>query len=122
MMMSGNPTPFPNEAAPATARDRRVRVRHTQPLKTFCQKGNGDLDQVWWMGNVRNLSGSGIAFIIQHRFEPGMILTLEVENAGQTFSNTLQVQVVRVLPQGDSWFLGCTFLEELTDDEVQALV
>jgi len=120
--MSGNSFSFPNEAVPATDGDRRVRVRQAQTSKTYCQKGRGDLDQVWWMGNVRNLSGNGIGLVIQHHFEPGTILTLELENSAKTFSHTLQVQVVRAIQQPDGWFLGCTFVKELTEDEVQALI
>jgi hypothetical protein len=121
MMMSANPTSFGNEAPATTQTERRVRVRHNHTLTTFCQKGAGDLDQVWWMGTVRNFSRSGIGVVIQRRFEPGTILIVEMENKSQTFSQTLQVQVVHTMPQADCWFLGCTFLEELTEEEVKAL-
>jgi hypothetical protein len=120
--MSGNSYPFSDDNKWATAKDWRVRVRYAQALKTFCQRGTGDLDQVWWMGTVRDLSGSGIGLLVQHRFEPGTMLTLELENSAQTFSNTFQVQVVRIVPQPGCWFLGCTFLQELTEEEVQALL
>jgi hypothetical protein len=122
--MSGNPDPLPEDVdvKPIIAGDRRVRVRYEQSLKTFCQQGSGELDQVWWMGTVRDLSGNGIGFVVQHRFDPGAILTLELENAARTFSDTFQVRVVRVLPQPGCWFLGCTFLQPLTEDEVRALL
>jgi hypothetical protein len=113
---------FPDEPDPITGNERRVRVRYAQALKTFCQRGTGDLDQVWWIGKVRNLSGRGIGFVLQHCFQPGTILTLELENSTQTFSHTLQVEVVRVLAEPGGWFFGCEFLEELTEDDVRALV
>jgi hypothetical protein len=119
--MSQNPQPLPDEV-PANVVDRRVRVRYTQSLKTFCQKGAGDLDQVWWMGSVRNIPGNGIGLLIQRRFDPGTVLTLELENAAQTCSYTLQVEVVRLLPQPGCWYLGCSFRQPLTDEEVQALL
>jgi hypothetical protein len=105
-----------------TADERRVRVRHPQKLNTYAQRGAGDLDQVWWMGNVRNISGSGIGLIIQNRFEEGTLLTLELENASRTGSHTLQAEVVRVFPERGGWFLGCTFSRELTDTEIQELL
>src|SRR5262245_30964256 len=103
-------------------RDRRVRVRYTQTLKTYAQRGEGDVDQLRWMGRVSNISGNGIGFTLQHRFEPGTFLTLEIENAARTVSHTFQIEVVRILPQPGGWLLGCIFLRELTEDEVQALL
>jgi hypothetical protein len=105
--------------AEATELDRRVRVRYAQPLRTFCQHGAGDLDQVWWMGTLRDISGAGIGLLLQHRFEPGTLLTLELENSDRTASQTLHVRVVRVGAQPGCWLLGCELVQELPEPEVQ---
>src|SRR5262249_19526099 len=120
--MSDDLLPLSAEAGHAVDGDRRVRVRYSQKLHTFCQRGSGDLDQLWWMGSVRDISGRGIALLLQHRFQPGTLLTLELENTARTISFSLQVRVVRVLPQPGGWLLGCTFFQDLTEAEVKALL
>jgi hypothetical protein len=103
--------------------ERRVRVRYTQALKTFCQRGTGELDQIWWMGKVRDISCTGIGLVIQHRFDPETVLVVELENSNQTQSQSFQVRVIRTTPQPDGrWFLGCVFTKELTDAELKAVL
>jgi hypothetical protein len=106
----------------ALAEERRVRVRHRQQLNSYAQHGAGDLDQIWWLGSVRNISENGIGLVIPHRFDVGTSLTLELENASRTFSSTLQVQVVRSFPEARGWYVGCTFAQELTADELRGLL
>jgi len=103
--------------------ERRVRVRYTQSLKSFCQKGSGELDQIWWMGRVRDISGTGVGLVIQHRFEPDTHLLLELENPAHARSSSYQVRVIRAtsLPDG-RWLLGCAFLQELSESELAALL
>jgi hypothetical protein len=103
-------------------RERRVRVRHTQKLSTYAQRGTGDLDQVWWIGNVRNISGNGIGLTLQNRFEPGTQLTLELENASRTQSQTIQAEVVRVFPAPGGWYLGCTLRHDLSETDLEELL
>ncbi len=120
--MSEEHTQPRDDADSALADERRVRVRHYQKLSTYAQRGTGDLDQLWWMGRVRNISESGIGVILQNRFEPGTRLTFELENASQSGSHTFQAEVVRVFPEQGGWFTGCTFLRELTQSELQGLL
>lgn len=103
--------------------DRRVRVRFAEPLKTYCQRGEGDLDQIWWIGQTRDVSASGIGLLIPQRFEPDTVLTLELENRRQNLSRTVQVRVVHAVQQsGGLWLLGCVFTEELTNPDLVALL
>lgn len=103
--------------------DRRVRVRHTRQLKTYCQRGEGELDQVWWVGYVRDISTAGIGLVIPQRFEPDTTLTVEVESRHSDESRAVQVRVVHAAPQpGGGWLLGCAFARELTGPELAALL
>jgi PilZ domain len=111
----------PPEIESLTA-ERRVRVRYAQPLRTYIQRGQGDLDQVWWMGKIRDISSQGIALLLQQRFEPDSFLTVEVENRAQTSALAIQVRVVRTTPQPGCWLIGCTFSRELSEEELQALL
>jgi hypothetical protein len=114
------PSPVSTESAPVP--DRRVRVRHARRLHTYAQRGHGELDQFWWMGSVRNISRKGVGLTLQHWAEPGTRLTLEVENSSRATSVALQVEVVRIVPQPGGWYLGCVFIPELSDADLQALL
>jgi hypothetical protein len=114
--------PVDDSAQVQDAIERRVRVRYTQNLKTYCQRGTGELDQVWWLGTVRNISGIGVGLLLQRRFDPGTFLTLELENPTQTASHTVQVRVIRATTdQPGLWLMGCSFLTEMTESEVKAV-
>ncbi|HEV3203523.1 MAG TPA: PilZ domain-containing protein [Gemmataceae bacterium] len=103
--------------------DRRVGVRYIRALKTYCQRGLGEPDQVWWIGQIRDISSSGIGLFIQHDFEPQAILTVELENSARNNSCTVQVRVVHSTPQPDGfWLVGCTFLKELSEAELEKLL
>jgi hypothetical protein len=105
------------------AQDRRVRVRYIRALKSYCQRGLGEPDQVWWIGQIRDISSSGIGLIVQHEFEPQAILTVELENRARNNSRAVQVRVVHSTPQPDGfWLLGCTFFKELSKAELQKLL
>jgi hypothetical protein len=121
--MSAESSSSPSDVDSPPELDRRVRVRFTQSLKTFCQRGTGELDQIWWMGKVRDISRAGIGLVIQHRFDPEAILVVELENADRTQSHSLQVRVIRTLAQPDGrWFLGCAFTEELSEEQLKAIL
>jgi hypothetical protein len=112
----------PDPLATAAA-ERRVRVRHLQDLRTFCQRGAGELDQLWCQGQVRDISANGMGLLVPHGFTVDTILTVEVENSRRSQSRRVQVRVVRGSRQaGGLWLLGCVFAEELTDDELVSLL
>jgi hypothetical protein len=74
------------------------------------------------MGKIRDISGAGVGLLLQQRFEPETLLTLELENTGRTSSCTFQVRVIRVAPQPGGWLLGCTFTPAISEADVQALL
>ncbi len=71
---------------------------------------------------VRNISATGIAVIVDHRFEPGALLTVEFAvKEGNT--RTLRARVVRVERDStDRWLAGCSLLQRLSDYELLALL
>lgn len=106
-----------------TDAERRARVRHPASLETYCQPGTGTLESFWWMARVQDLSQIGLGLLIGRRFEPGMILTVELQSPDQAFTRVVQARVIHSLPQSpNSWLLGCALENPLTEDELRRLL
>lgn len=103
--------------------DRRARIRHPSELETYCQPGIGRLEGFWWMARLRDISRTGLGLVVPRRFEPGTILTAELQKLSEDFSCTLRVRVIHAVPQDDgSWLLGCSLVDEMTEDQLKALL
>jgi hypothetical protein len=112
---------------PVTTRARiecRVRTRHACDLEASCQPvaGRND-DDLQWSGTIRNLSTSGLGLVLKRRFEPGAGVAIELPAGGGCPEQTLLARVRHAtrLP-GGFWLLGCSFISELSDDELQKLL
>jgi len=69
---------------------------------------------------MRDISAAGVGLVSAHYFEPGTLL--EVERPGPTGKPLLRVvSCVRHVRQqeGNTWALGCSFIRELDDPELQ---
>ncbi len=110
----------PPDSRPAPA-ERRAAVRHACQLDTSCRSVTGGRD-VPWPARVRDISLTGLCLVVSRRFEPGTLLSVDVQAAAGDFPSTLLAHVVRVsgLTGGD-WALGCVFATPLSEDELQAL-
>jgi hypothetical protein len=72
---------------------------------------------------VLNISPSGIGLQANTAIDIGALLSLELSNAQGQDPLTMMASVVRVTPQaGGSWVLGCNFIRELSEQELQALL
>ena len=102
----------------------RVRPRHACDLEASCQpvaaRSDNDLH---WPATIRDISTGGVGLVLKRRFEPGAGLAIELPAAGDCSEQTLLARVRHAtrLPDG-RWLLGCAFISELSDDEVQALL
>jgi hypothetical protein len=98
-----------NPAAPGwTTKSRRVRVKEEGP----------------WLVTVQNVSHRGIGLVTDRRFEPGVVLKIELPSI---LRKHLAPRLVRVshsaaLPDGAGWATGGVFLRELTEEELQVLL
>lgn len=73
-------------------------------------------------GKVLNISAGGLALQVDRQCEPGTLLSIELrDNQNQTRKLMARVVHVTARPEGD-WVLGCTFVSELNDTELQALM
>jgi hypothetical protein len=102
----------------------RAYVRQSCDLDVVCQPaaafGRG---QAQWFGTIRDVSQGGIRLTLERRFEPGTGLAVELPEDPQAEARTVLSKVVHVRRQADGqWSLGCKFISELSEDEVQRLL
>ncbi len=72
---------------------------------------------------VLNISPSGIGLLAAQEVETGALLSLDLEDAEGRPATTMLACVVHVTPQeGGHWALGCNFIRELSEQELQALL
>jgi PilZ domain len=111
-------------AAPRGGVDCRVWERFPCDLPTSCQPVAARQDRdIVWTGTLRDISVGGVGVVLQRRFEPGMGLAIELPGQDPNQAETLLARVVYVrrLPEG-GWLLGCSFISQLSDSELDALL
>jgi hypothetical protein len=117
--MSGAVTP--NKGA-----ERRASVRYSCDPESFsdnsCRPITAPKKEAW-PALIRDLSTSGIGIVINRRFEPGTLLTVDLEDAERTTQRSLLVRVVRISQENPaSWVHGCTFTYKMSEAELLDLM
>jgi hypothetical protein len=108
--------------AGSVLQNRRAYVRHPCDLDTACHP-IAFQREMQWSGRVLNVSLGGVGLVINRRFEVGTLLAVELQCGSQAPSLTLLARVVHTKPGGaGSWVAGCSFLNPLSEDEVQAIL
>jgi hypothetical protein len=98
--------------------DRRVWQRQPCDIDTVCQRA-GDPDATPLRVRVRNVSVGGIRFLVEQSFDLGELLGVVLPGAGREAPTSVLACVVRVDDEGGGrWTLGCTFSDELTEDDL----
>jgi hypothetical protein len=78
---------------------------------------------VQWSGKVLNISQGGLALFLTRRFEVGTILAIEMQGANGRSSGTLLARVSHLhREQLGEWYVGCSFINPIEEDELQALL
>jgi hypothetical protein len=68
-----------------------------------------------------NISVSGIALVLERRFEPGAILSIRLQSPDARITRNLLLRVVYANARDDgSWQVGCAFGSQLREHELQA--
>ncbi len=103
-------------------RDRRATTRFESAKECPCQALSSEKD-VRWSAEVKDVSADGIGLLMNRRFEPRTVLTLEIPAKDQTAAHRLLIRVVRVQPMTKRrWLVGCIFAMRLGDEEVRTMI
>ena len=74
-------------------------------------------------GRILNISAGGVGLVLRCQFSEGTLLHFELPPEMNLANPQILVRVVRVVPHGDgNWLLGCEFADQLTEDDLQALL
>ena len=105
---------------PSNPSERRVAVRYPGNPDAACRaySPTAGVYTAW----VRDISATGVALLVPCEFEPGAVLTLELENSDRGISRVLRAHVVHALevPPDRRWLHGCAFERPLTAAELLA--
>jgi hypothetical protein len=72
---------------------------------------------------VRDLSVSGMGLLLDHPFEIGTVLAIQLRQARHGLSCILSGKVIHATAQPDGrWLVGCELSRSLTDDEIWSLL
>ena len=73
--------------------------------------------------SIRDLSTTGIGLVLHTPFETGTSLTIELINPSKKFSRKIPVRVVHACAQpGGCWLVGFQFNDQVSSEELQALL
>lgn len=72
---------------------------------------------------VLNISAGGVALLSPRKLDAGTLLHLDLVSSDGRPDRTLKARVVHQALRADNqWVLGCTFVADLSDDDVMALL
>jgi serine/threonine protein kinase len=118
----------PAEISKRRGRERRAWVRYCCNLDTACNLNvsvhadEGDL-QDRWQAVVRDVSVGGVGLVLNRRFEPGTLLTVELREDDDGPPRSVEMCVVHVEKEARGrWFIGAAFTKRLAKEELRKLL
>jgi len=110
------------EKSPADDNDKRIWVRYSCSIKaSYRMYGNltADMTSV----EVLNLSATGIGLVVSTAIDAGALLTLELhDKSGHKVCAILACVVHTSRRARGEFSVGCNFIRELTEEEMQSLL
>ena len=93
-------------------------------MPTTCQPATiSDSDEMRWNATICDISQGGARLRVPRRFEKGTGLAVELPGDLERESAIVFVKVVHLRREDDGgWTLGCKFVSELGEDELQRLL
>jgi hypothetical protein len=96
---------------------------HSTTLALFNKGGGNKVDNVWLMGASQDLSAAGIGFILHRRFDPGTLLTIELERPQRDDWGLFPARVMHVTSQADgNWKHGCALVNAMSQEELHGWI
>ena len=103
-------------------KDQRTWMRFECQLTAQIEK-IGDSDARRDSARVLNVSASGVGLLVDRYVDAGALLIVELIGTDQRTRRTILACVVHVNQrEGQEWALGCNFIRELSEEDIQALV
>jgi PilZ domain len=108
----------------SAASDHRVWVRYTRsPELPGVAETQAGSEQTTWSAQIQDISRGGINLLGNHSFDPGTVLKIEFPNSDQVVPATILARVVHASAKPNGvWALGCAFVKELREKELQVLL
>jgi hypothetical protein len=104
--------------------DCRVFERKPCEVPTICQPASLlAMKEAGWSATIRDVSQGGVRLQVPRRFEKGTPLAIELPGDRDHDASVVFVNVAHVKRAEDgTWVLGCRFVCELNEDEMQRLL
>lgn len=113
---------FDARKMPADADDSRTWVRFPINVKASCRKV-GDVSDVSCEAQVLNISASGIGLAVHPELPAGSLLNIDLLDKNNRMVRTILACVVHTTQRsGGDHAIGCNFIRELTEEELQSLL
>ena len=115
-------TPFPEPVSvPAEIAERRASVRYPSQCATPCHPvPEGD---VLCRARVVDISTTGVGLLVDSFVEPETLLGVEMQCDDPALTYTLLVEVRHTVKRAEGeWLLGCSFVRDLSEEELRALL
>jgi hypothetical protein len=102
----------------------RIYERKPCDLPTTCRPASAlAMKEMRWEATVVDISLGGVRITLQRRFEKGTGLAIELPGDDEREPTVVFVKVVHLQAREDgTWALGCRFISELGEDELQRLL
>lgn len=107
---------------PSAPDDQRSWVRFPCRVKATCQVVR-DVPEAPWPVEVLNISPSGIGLRVGRAIDNGTLINLDLQDPAGQITTSMLACVVHVTDLGGGRrSLGCNFIRELSEEELQALL
>jgi hypothetical protein len=107
---------------PAAPDDLRNWVRFPCNVKALCQRVGDPTDSAW-PAQVVNVSPNGIGLLVDRAVETGALLSVSLESPTTGAARTILACVVHATTRpGNECNLGCSFIREFSEEDLEALL
>lgn len=112
---------FGAETVHSDLEDQRIWVRYDSALKADCRRFGEPASEARRV-EVLNISASGIGLVFDSSVESGTLLSLDLLNKNARHVCTILACVVHTTLRSGDCALGCNFIRELSENELQSLL
>lgn len=111
---------WPVNSSMTQSKEHRLWVRYSSSPDTPLQAGS---DLVTWSAQIQDISRGGVNLLGNHPFDPGTVLKIDLPLTDQVIPSTVLAKVVHASAKPNGvWALGCAFIKDLGEEELQELL